>query len=48
MVARAGVDVTEEVRVFGKHTGRGWAGERGNPMLDVLGSTCSEDIAKDI
>lgn len=46
MIARAGVSATEEVKVFGKHTGRGWAGERGNPMLDVLGSTCSEYIAR--
>lgn len=46
MIVRAGVNATEEMKVFSKHTGRGWAGERGNPMLDILGSTCSKYVAK--
>lgn len=46
MTARAGVSVTEEVKVFGKQTGRGWAGERGNPILDVRCLTCSKYIAR--
>jgi len=50
MVVSTGVSVsvTEEVKVFGKHAGRGWAGERGNPMLDVLCSVCSKGFARGI
>lgn len=44
MMVSTGVSVTEEVKVFGKHAGRGWAGERGNLTLDVPCSVCSNAL----
>lgn len=46
MIASTTVSSPEEVKFFGKHTGRGWAGERGYPTLDVLGSVCSKYIVR--